>query len=391
MGLRKVEFYRHPLTRDDASSIAEVLDTLFLTSGNVCRTVEAQLCRYFGSAHASLVNSWTNGAHAALLALGIRPGDEVIIPAMTFVATANIIELVGAKPIFVDVDSDTLLMTIDATLAAVTDRTKAIIPVHLYGQMVDVKALRDALKYRPDIAILEDCAHCFEGERDGEKPGLYSTAAIFSFYATKNITCGEGGAVITNDGDFYRRFLESRLHGMSAEAVDRYHQTTYRHWDMARLGTKANLPDLLAALLPKQIAGIDRSLNLREAVASRYESGLAGLPFRRPSHLQCCRHAQHLFVIHVPPALRDNVLDVLGENGIGSAVNFRSVPTMMYYRDKYGFGPDDFPISYEWGAGVVSLPFYPTLSHEDQDHVIHVLREQVAPMIEANIEYQSVR
>lgn len=379
----KVEFYRHRLTPEDANGIADVLGTLFLTSGTVGKAVEADLCRYFGTSHATLVNSWTNGAHAALLALGIGPGDEVIVPAMTFVASANIVEHVGAKPVFVDVEPDTLLMSIKAALAAVTPRTKAIIPVHLYGQMVDIKALKAALADRPDIAILEDCAHCFEGELDGDKPGRHSTAAIFSFYATKNVTCGEGGALITNDAAFHGKFLQTRLHGMSAEAVDRYRQATYRHWDMAILGTKANLPDLLAALLPRQIATVDEMLRLRHAVAARYEAALADLPLRLPRNLDNGRHARHLFVIHVPPALRDDVLTLLGQEQIGCAVNFRSVPTLTYYREKYGYTADSFPVSYDWGAGVISLPFYPTLGTEDQDRVIAVLRDKVAPLIAA--------
>src|SRR5262249_19457335 len=160
--------------------------------------VEAQLAAYFGTAHALLVNSWTNGAIAALLALGVGPGDEVIVPAMTFIATANAAEMVGAKPVFVDVDPDSLLLTPESVARVVTRRTKVVIPVHLYGQMVDMSGLAAALSARRDIAIVEDCAHCFEGERAGYKPGVHSACAIFSFYATKNVTCGEGGAIITN-------------------------------------------------------------------------------------------------------------------------------------------------------------------------------------------------
>jgi UDP-4-amino-4-deoxy-L-arabinose-oxoglutarate aminotransferase len=379
----QVDFYRHDLNATSAEAIARVLDTPFITSGKVGREVETQLAAYFGVNHAALVNSWTNGAIATLLALDIKPGDEVIVPAMTFIASANVVEILGAKPVFADVDPNTLMLTPEAVLAAVTKKTRAVIPVHLYGQMMNMTGLEAALGARPDIAIIEDCAHCFEGERDGYKPGAHSTCAIFSFYATKNVTCGEGGAIITNDNVSYERILATRLHGMSAGAIDRFETGTYRHWDMVRLGVKANLPDLLASLLPTQIATIDSRLQQRESIAKRYEDAFADTPIRFPSGIGNSKHARHLFVIHVPGAIRDRVLALLAERKIGCTVNFRSVPTLTYYADKYGYEPEDFPVSYEWGAGTVSLPFYPSLPLEKQDFVIKVLREEVVPMIKS--------
>ena len=379
----RVDFYHHNLGPDSAKAIAEVLATPFLTSGAVGKSVEEQLARYFRTQHAALVNSWTNGAVAALLALDIGPGDEVIVPAMTFIATANVVELVGAKPVFVDVAPDTLLMTPQAAADAVTVRTRAVMPVHLYGQMVDVKALRTALVGREDIAILEDCAHCFEGELNGVKPGAHSTAAIFSFYATKNVTCGEGGALVCNDSAFYEKFLQTRQHGMSAGAIDRFKGNSYSHWDMKRLGVKANLPDLLAALLPEQIEAIDSYLPRRDEIARYYEAELADTFIGTPRSVSGCRHARHLFVVHVPPEIRDDSIAFLGECEIGCTVNYRSVPTLTYYRQKYGYTARSFPASYNWGAGTLSLPLYPSLSRDAQQHVIEVLRQKVAPLIEA--------
>jgi UDP-4-amino-4-deoxy-L-arabinose-oxoglutarate aminotransferase len=178
-----------------------------LTSGPIGKEVETQLCSYFNVSHAKLVNSWTNGAVATLLAMDIGPGDEVIVPAMTFIATANVVELVGAKPVFVDCDPETLLITPELIKAAITTKTKAVIPVHMYGQMCDVKAIKDVLPTSQKIAIIEDCAHTFEAKFNNERPGTYSDVAIFSFYATKNVTCGEGGAIITNNQDLYQRIL----------------------------------------------------------------------------------------------------------------------------------------------------------------------------------------
>ncbi len=358
----KVPFYRHGLDNSYAARIAEVLDSPFLTSGSVCKGVEDDLCEFFDVPHAALVNSWTNGAVATLLALGIGPGDEVIVPAMTFIATANVVELVGARPVFVDVDADTLLMAPGTVRAALTPATKAVIPVHLYGQMCDVEALREALADRPEVAIIEDAAHCFEGALRGQSPGRHSDAAIFSFYATKNVTCGEGGAVITRRADLDHAVRQTRLHGMSAGAADRYGTGGYRHWDMVRLGAKANLPDLLAALLSPQIATIRDRLPEREALAARYEEAFAGLPIRLARGVTGCLDARHLFAIHVPPPARDAAIAALNDAGVDATVNYRSVPTLTYYREKYGYGPGDFPVSDEWGEGTISLPLFPGLS-----------------------------
>lgn len=377
-----VPFYRHDLTADDAGAVANVLQSPFLTSGNVGRAVEERLCEYFGTKHALLVNSWTNGAAAVLLALDIAPGDEIIVPAQTFIATANVAELIGAKAVFIDVDPATLLMRPDLVRAAVTPRTRAIIPVHLYGQMVDIAALQEVLSDRPDIVIIEDAAHCFEGELNGEKPGMRSGCAIFSFYATKNVTCGEGGAVVTNDTALYERLLQTRMHGMSAGAIDRFKLGGYRHWDMEKIGMKANLPDLLACLLPSQIDTIDARLPRRDDLFAVYERAFADTPIRLPVTIGNSRHARHLFVMHVPPAIRDEAIRVLGEHGVGVTVNYRAVPTVTYYKKKYGFTPGSYPVSETWGAGTISLPLFPSMTAEEQGHVIDTVRSKIVPMIE---------
>ena len=377
----KVDFFLHSLTSAEyAPLVGQVLDSPFLTSGPVGKRVEASLCEFFGTKEGLLVNSWTNGALAVLLALGIGPGDEVIVPAMTFIASSNIVELLGAKAVFVDVDPDTLLLNPRAAAQAITARTRAIIPVHLYGQMCDMAGFQEILRSRPDIAIIEDCAHCFEGTRNGEAPGKRSAAAVFSFYATKNVACGEGGAIVTNDSALAEKVRQTRLHGMSAGAADRFKLGMYRHWDMAMLGTKANLPDLLAAFLPPQIATIRERLPQRQAIANRYRKAFAGTPIGMQKILPECSTAEHIFPIHVPPSVRDEAIDALNRREIGIAVNYRSVPTLTYYRNKYGYTPESFPVSYEWGAGTLTLPLYPTLTAEKQDWVIQSVLEEVVPM-----------
>ncbi len=224
----KADFYKHNLSSEHSKYISKVLKSDFLTTGNICKETEIQLKKFFNVNHALLTNSWTNGALAVLMALNIKKGDEVIIPAMTFVATANIVELLGAVPRFVDVDKKTLLLDLDKTVKAINNKTKAIMPVHLYGNMFDVKNLRNKIKkFKKKIYIIEDSAHCFEGKYNNYLSGKWSDCAIFSFYATKNITCGEGGAVITNNKILYKKVSEIRLHGMTKSAIDRFRNKKY--------------------------------------------------------------------------------------------------------------------------------------------------------------------
>lgn len=383
----KVDFYRHELTPDDAAAIAEVLATPFLTTGAVAKQVEEQLAAYFDLPHAILVNSWTNGALALLLAMDLKPGDEVVIPAMTFIATANVVELAGGTPVFVDCDPGTLLITPESIRPHVSERTRAVMPVHMYGQMADVTGIREMLDAHPrragHIALIEDCAHCFEGQREGYRPGRHSDAAVFSFYATKNITCGEGGAIVMSDEGWFRRTLETRLHGMSAIAVDRFAGGRYNHWDMNRLGTKANLPDLLAALLPRQIQTIDARLERRQAVANRYRDALADGPLRLVTQVQACKSAEHIFPIGIPRGQRDAAIAMLNEAGIAVTVNYRPVPSMRYYSAKYPGADAACPESALWGEETLTLPFYPTLPRDQQDYVIDTIRTRIYPLIEA--------
>jgi UDP-4-amino-4-deoxy-L-arabinose-oxoglutarate aminotransferase len=373
----KVDFYRHGLSAANALDVARVLETPFLTTGQVCSEVEARICNYFDAPHAVLTSSWTSGATAALLAMGIGPGDEVIVPAMTFVASANIVELVGATTVLVDVDPDTLLLSPNAAAAAVTERTKLVIPVHLYGRMVDIRLMRMALdrvsRQSQRIAILEDCAHCFEGKLGPDRPGRYSDVAAFSFYATKNITCGEGGALVIRDGELHEWILEARLHGMSASAADRFKGGRYNHWDMARLGVKANLPDLLAALLPGQIASIDDKLRQRQGIVERYRAAFSGTPLRLPSTIDRCLDAHHLFTIGVPEPLRDRIISQLNDAGIAVTVNFRALPDLTYYKHHYPGAAAACPNALAWGRQTISLPLYPSLPLLEQEHVIETV------------------
>jgi dTDP-4-amino-4,6-dideoxygalactose transaminase len=373
----KVEFYKHNLDDDDIARLVEVCKGVFLTTGQLTREFEEAFAAYLGAGHAVGVTSCTAAIHLALLALGVGPGDEVITTPMTFAATSNCIIYTGATPVFVDVDPVTGLIDPAAVERAMTPRTKVIVPVHLYGLMADMRRLR-AVADRGGAAIVEDCAHAIESERDGVRPGQLSEAACFSFYATKNITSGEGGAVVTNDQQLAARVRLLRQHGMSASAADRY-SGAYRHWDLEALGWKYNMTNLQAALLIGQLRRIDQLLAERERVAQRYEAGLSaigGVGF--PIVPDGARSARHLFTIWVDPARRDHVLAELQAAGIGVAVNYRAVHLLTYYRQRFGLERGAFPHAERIGDATITLPLYPRLTDAEVDHVVGAVKAVIA-------------
>ena len=387
MEVERVPFYRHQLGDLEKYEINKSFSNPILTSGPIGIAVENHISSYFSVRNAKLVNSWTNGALATLMAFGVGPGDEVILPSMTFIACANIVELLGATPIFCDVSDSDLLVSAETIRPHITSRTKAIIVVHLYGQMCDMKNIHSEFS-QLGIRILEDCAHSFESNRDQYSPGAYSDAAVFSFYATKNITCGEGGAIITNNDALHNEIIQRILHGMTAGAADRFKTGSYVHWNMEMLGIKANLPDILASLLPTQISNLDEKLNMRSFLAQRYDQYFHDLPLRLPSKISNGRNAHHLYPIWIPNNLRDTALQILANRNIGATVNFRPVNEMNYYKKKYSDNINSTPISSEWGGGVLSLPLYPGLSIQEQDYVIRVVTNEIYELISEEVKYE---
>ncbi|MEM6681754.1 MAG: DegT/DnrJ/EryC1/StrS family aminotransferase [Pseudomonadota bacterium] len=368
-----VPFYRHGLDDTHAQAAAEVIRTPHLTYGNVAKRVEARIGTVFGGAQCALTSSWSTAAFATFKALGIGPGDEVIVPAMTFVATANIPLLCGARVRLVDAEPDTLLLDAAQVEEAINPRTKAIFCVHLYGQMCDMLALRQ-LADRHGLYLIEDCAHAFESAREDVQPAALSDAALFSFYATKNLTCGEGGAVVTRHGALFEKISRFRAHGMSASASDRFKNQYYQHWDVEEPGMKGSLPDILAALLEPQIDTCLDRLELRAQRAQHYRKALENLPIRLPVVAANARHAEHLFPIWVAPQIRDKVIAHINTLGIGCTVNYRALTQLSL------FAADAFqaPVAEEWGSGTLSLPLYPDLPFSAIDDVVDALKSALA-------------
>lgn len=368
----QVEFYRHSLDQRDLDNVLSVLRSVFLTSGPVGATFESKFAAYTGLPHVVALASCSGAMHLALLALGLQPGDEVITTPMTFIATSTVIMHCGAKPVYVDVEPDTGLLDAARVEAAITARTKGILPVHLYGAMCDMRALADVAGAH-GLFLVEDCAHAVESSRDGVRPGELSTAACYSFYATKNLTCGEGGAIACHDEEMARLCRQLANHGMSKNASGRYHGK-YEHWDMVAEGWKYNLDDIRAALLVDQIDRLDGLHARRQAIVDRYDAGFAGAPgIVRPRVPGISAH--HLYTLWVDPARRDAILHELKARGVAVAVNYRAIHTLTYLRETLGHAPGDFPEADRIGRSTITLPLYPKLTDAQIDYVIETVRD----------------
>ena len=378
-GKMQVPLYRHNLTTEDTEALGkqfgQVLSGMMISTGPINTAVSEQFAAYMKRRHCILTSSWSGGMMATLIALGIGPGDEVIVPAMTFTATANIVEALGAKAVFVDIDVDTKLMDLEQAARAVTNKTKAVIPVHFYGQMLDVKKLKFLLPEH--IFIIEDAAHAIESEFAGERPGTHSNAAVFSFYQSKNMTTGEGGAVVTDSDELWNKIKLTYRHGVDLCGYQRHIREEFIAPDVVSLGIKANMPDILALLLPPQIAKAEHNLAIRHQIANRYMDELQGV-VNFPYVNSRAKHAWHIFAVGIEPAKREQALIYLYNNGVRTTVHFKAMHVTTYYANKYGYKPEDFPVAYAWGESVFSLPVFPGLTHEEQTHVIEQVKLSLA-------------
>ena len=369
---RQVDFFRHALGDAELASFEETLRSLFLTMGPRCAEFERAFSEWAEVEHVVGVSSCSMGLIMALEALGIQEGDEVITTPMTWVSTANAALFHKATPVFVDIDPETGLIDAESVEAAITPKTRAIIVVHLFGQMVDMRAFRQ-LADRHQVALIEDAAHAVEASRDGIRPGQLGDCSTYSFYATKAMTCGDGGAIATRDPELAKRLRALRNHGVTKTAAQRYNQGKFVHWDMLAWGYKAVLSDVNASLLIPQIPLLEEHSEQRAERVARYEELLASNPsITRTKHKGASAH--HLFTVQVDTPLRDRVLDRLLEHKIGCTVNYPSLPSLHYYRE-LGYNPEDYPNAKRFGEAVLSLPLWPALPMEDVDYVCEILEQ----------------
>ena len=326
------------------------------------------------------VNSATAGLHLALEALGIGPGDEVITTSHTFTATAEVVRYLGADVVLVDVDPVTLCIDPRLVEVAITPRTRAIVPVHYAGLAADMPALL-ALAQAHQLKIVEDAAHALPTTSGGQLVGtLGSDATVFSFYANKTMTTGEGGMIVTRDAALAERMIVMRLHGISRDAFDRFQSKTPAwYYEVVAPGFKYNMTDVAAAMGLAQLGKLQRFLARRQFLAARYRESLAALPLILPADAPAGElHAWHLYVIRLAPSARctrDELIQALSDRSIGTSVHYVPLHRQPYWRDRYGLTPQMFPNSEAAYQSMVSIPLFTAMSDADQDRVIAALRE----------------
>ena len=364
--------------------INEVIDTLksgWITTGPKVKQFESDFQDFIGSGvEAIAVNSATSGLHLALEALGVGEGDEVIIPSLTFTATAEVARYLGANVRIVDVNPITLNIDIDAIRAAITPKTKVIMPVHYAGLSCNMDEILSLAK-EFDLKVVEDAAHALPTTYRGDMIGsLESDVTVFSFYANKTMTTGEGGMVVTRNSDLAKRMKIMRLHGIDRDAFDRF-QSKKPAWyyEVVAPGFKYNMTDIAAAMGIHQLKKLPGFLNRRQYLAKRYFDSLSDLPLNLPmDDADGGSHSWHLFVIRIQdnsPVNRDELIQILSDQGIGSSVHYVPLHRQPYWRDKYQLTIDMFPITDKAYQTMLSIPLYTAMSDEQQDRIIQVLRE----------------
>ena len=364
---------------EEIEEVAAALRSDWITTGPRTKEFERAFGAYVGAPGGTslMLNSCTAGLHVALVALGVGPGDEVIVPTLTFAATANVVEHVGARPVLVDVLPDTLCIDPAAVEAAVTPRTKAVIPVHYAGQAADLDAIF-AVAERHGLHVVEDAAHAVPTTYRGRLVGSRENLASFSFYATKNLTTAEGGA-LTGSPELLEKARVIGLHGMSADGWKRFDKSGSWQYDVVMPGFKYNMTDLQAALGLRQLERLGSFHQRRREVARLYDEAFGqDERSQTPVEADYGESSWHLYVLRLnrlPGLDRDAFVEELKSRNIGFSVHYRPLHMMSYYRDKYGYDPDAFPVAKDAFERMLSLPLHPRLTDEDVEDVIREVRD----------------
>lgn len=371
-----IPFCRPSIGDEEIEAVSTVLRSGWITTGPQNQALESLFCEMFGCQHAVAVCSATAGMHVTLMALGIGPGDEVITPSQTWVSTVNLICLLGATPVFVDIDRDTLMTSAAQIAAAITPNTRAIIPVHYAGAPLDLDPIY-ALGRERGIPVVEDAAHAL-GTRYGEGWVGGRGTAVFSLQAIKNATCAEGGVIVTDDAQLADKVRMLKFHGLGVDAFDRQMQGRKPQAEVQIPGFKYNLPDINAVLAVVQLRRLADNNARRAALVARYRRELADTPLAPLSvptwaHL----HANHLFIVRVDAARcgisRDAFMQALQQRGIGTGLHFRAVHTQKYYREQF---PDQNLPATTWNSDrLCTLPLFPDMTDAEQTQVIQAIHD----------------
>lgn len=381
---QSVPFFRPSIGEDEIAAVVESLRSGWLTTGPQTAAFEAEFREYMGGdVHVIAVNSATAALHLGLDALGVGPGDEVIVPTMTFTATAEVVRYLGAQPVFVDMDPATLCLDPATAAAAITPRTKVILPVHFGGRACDMTALR-ALADEQGLTILDDAAHALPTHHRGALIGSRAALAdvtAFSFYANKTMTTGEGGMLVTADDAIAARARKMRLHGIDRDVFDRF-TNIKASWayDVVEAGYKYNLTDLASAIGRVQLRQVADFRTQRARLAARYDAAFASLPLTLPPHeAEGDTHSWHLYIVQVSPdapVTRDGFIQRLQEEGIATSVHYRPLHQMTYWAPMTE--GQSFPAADAYFGRCVSLPLFMSMSDAEQDRVIEVVRDVLA-------------
>jgi dTDP-4-amino-4,6-dideoxygalactose transaminase len=375
-----LQFQPPCLDEREADAVIKALASGWITTGPLCREFETTFAARFGSIAALSISSCTAAMHTALATLGVGSGDEVITTPMTFAATVNVIEHVGATPILADVEPDTLNIAPSEIARRVTSRTKAVMPVHYAGHPVDLDAIGEIASSH-HLSMVEDAAHAVAAKYKGRWIGSGDNPVAFSFYATKNLTTGEGG-MLTGSPEFLERARAMSLHGMSHDAWNRYSKDGSWYYEVVAPGFKYNMSDIMAAIGLVQLGKLDSMQERRRATARRYTDAFGDCdavecPTERPEVL----HAWHLYVLRLNlKALRIDraqFIEQLTTRNIGASVHFIPIHLHPYYREKYGYRPSDYPVAYENYQRIISLPMSAKHTDQDVDDVIEAVLDIV--------------
>jgi dTDP-4-amino-4,6-dideoxygalactose transaminase len=372
-------FHRPSLDEREIAAVVDVMRSGWLTTGPKAHEFEKKFAEFVGVRYALAVNSCTAALHLALDAIGLKSGDEVLLPTLTFAATAEVVTYFGAKPVLVDSEPEYFTLNTDNLSSRLTPRTKALIPVHFAGHPCKMDDIVEFAR-RNGLAVVEDAAHAFPAKYKGRNIGTLSALTAFSFYATKTITTGEGGMIVTDDQDLAARMALMRLHGMSKDAWNRYHQHGSWRYDVVAPGFKYNLTDLQAAIGLVQLEKAESMILGRARIAERYTEGFQDLlGFQVPRVSDDVQHAWHLYVLVISPETlcidRDEVIEELGKRGIGCSVHFIPLHLLSYYKQTWGYVRGQFPVAEDYFKRCISLPIYSTMTDAEVDRVVKAVRD----------------
>jgi perosamine synthetase len=375
-----IPFHRPSLGREEAEEVLKVLATGWLTTGAVAQRFEREFAAYIGCKYAVAVNSATAALQLGLDAIGLRPGDEVLVPTYTFTASAEVVTYFGARPVLCDSVPAGFNIDPEDVKQKITSRTRAIIPVHIAGQACELDSLHRVAKHF-SLHVIEDAAHALPAWYRGSRIGAVSELTAFSFYATKTITTGEGGMLTTDNPEYAERAAMMRLHGISGDAWKRYAKEGSWYYEVVDAGYKLNLPDVLAALGVAQLAKCDRFWRRRSEIAALYRQRLTDfeeleLP---PGCDDTDQHSWHLFIIRIcHDALqltRNEFIDELKRSGIGTSVHFIPLHSHPFYQKRFGYRPGDFPNAEDAYSRSISLPLFPAMTEGDVKSVLKAIEK----------------